>query len=273
MKVRVEDQSTVKKVLHIEMPQDDVVRELDSAYNQLKKTAKIKGFRPGKVPRTVLERMYRKDVNADVVSKLIQNGFVEAVKETNLRIVGSPKVDPPDLNEQTDYAFTAEIEVHPEIPDIEFKGLTLKKTTYTVSDEEIDLQLKMLRKNLAKRQPVEEQRPAQSGDIVVIDYEGFKDGVVHEDTKKTENFTTQIGEGQVVKDLDDGLVGMQVGEEKEIQVQFPDDYFSKALAGQKLVFKVKLNEIREEILKHQFLSSLMTISPRVSAINSTLWRF
>ena len=268
MKVRVEDQSTVKKVLHIEMPQDDVVRELDSAYNQLKKTAKIKGFRPGKVPRTVLERMYRKDVNADVASKLIQNGFVEALKETNLKVVGSPKVDPPDLNEKADYSFVAEVEVHPEIPDIDFKGLTLTKTKYTVSDEEIDLQLSMLRKNLAQRKPIADQRPAQTGDIVVIDYEGFKDGVVHEDTKKTENFTTQIGEGQVVKDLDDGLVGMQAGEEKEIQVQFPEDYFSKALAGQNLTFKVKLNEIREEILPDLDDALAKSVSDRFDSLES-----
>lgn len=268
MKVRVEDQSTVKKVLHIEMPQDDVVRELDSAYNQLKKTAKIKGFRPGKVPRTVLERMYRKDVNADVASKLIQNGFVEALKETNLKVVGSPKVDPPDLNEKSDYSFVAEVEVHPEIPDIDFKGLTLNKTKYTVSDEEIDLQLSMLRKNLAQRKPIADQRPARTGDIVVIDYEGFKDGVVHEDTKKTENFTTQIGEGQVVKDLDDGLVGMQAGEEKEIQVQFPEDYFSKALAGQNLTFKVKLNEIREEILPDLDDALAKSVSDRFDSLES-----
>ncbi len=268
MKVRVEDQSTVKKVLHIEMPQDDVVRELDSAYTQLKKTAKIKGFRPGKVPRTVLERMYRKDVNADVASKLIQNGFVEALKETNLKVVGSPKVDPPDLNEKSDYSFVAEVEVHPEIPEIDYKGLPLKKTTYTVSDEEIDLQLSMLRKNLAQRKPIADQRPAQTGDIVVIDYEGFKDGVVHEDTKKTENFTAQIGEGQVVKDLDDGLVGMQVGEEKEIPVQFPEDYFSKALAGQNLTFKVKLNEIREEILPDLDDEFAKSISDRFDSLES-----
>jgi trigger factor len=248
MKVRIEDQSTVKKVLHIEMPQDDVVRELDSAYKQLKKTAKVKGFRPGKTPRSVLEGMYRKDVHADVASKLIQEGFIEAVKENDLKIIGNPKVDPPDLKENADYAFSAEVEVHPEIADIDYKGLNLKKTNYTASDEEIDLQLKMIRKNMAQRKPIEEQRPVKVGDVVVIDYEGFKDGVPHEETKKTENFNVQIGEGQVVKDLDEGLVGMQVGQEKEIDANFPEDYFNKTLAGQKLVFKVKLHEIREEIL-------------------------
>ncbi len=248
MKVSVEDQSTVKKVLHIEVPQEDVVRELDSAYQQLKKTAKIKGFRPGKAPRSVLKRLYRKDVHADVSAKLIQNAFVEALKETNLNIVGSPKLDPPELSDQSAYVFDAEVEVHPEIADIDYKGLELTRNQYSVTDEEIDMQLKMLRTNMAKRQKIDEDRPAQAGDLVVIDYEGFQDGKPHEETRKTENFITKIGEGQVVKDLDEGLKGMKAGEEKEVEVQFPEDYFSKSLAGQKLVFKIKLHEIREEIL-------------------------
>lgn len=248
MKVTVEDRSSVKKVLHIEVDRERVTRELDKAYGELKKTAKIKGFRPGKAPRSVLERMFRKDVHADVVSQLIQESFVEALKETNLNMVGHPKVDPPELQDQSDYTYDAEIEVQPVIDDIDYKGMKLQKSTYAVSDEELELQLNMVRKNLAERRKIEEHRPVRVGDIVVIDYEGFQDGSSHEATQKTENFSAQVGEGQVVKDLDEGLVGMQPGEEKEIDVQFPEDYFNKSLAGQKLVFKVKLNEIREEIL-------------------------
>ena len=248
MKVTVEDQSSVKKVLHIEVPEEDVVRELDSAYQQLKKTAKIKGFRPGKAPRGILERLYRKDVHADVSSKLIQNAFVDAIKETNLRIVGSPKVDPPELQEKSPYAFDAAVEIHPEIGPIEFKGLELTKTKYTIDEEEVGLQLDMLRKRMAQQNKISEERPAQTGDVVVIDYEGFKDGQPHEATQKTENFVTKIGDGQVIADLDQGLTGMTVGQEKEIPVTFPEDYFNKELAGQPLVFKVKLHEIREEVL-------------------------
>ena len=248
MKVTVEDQSSVKKVLHIEVPEEEVVRELDSAYQQLKKTAKIKGFRPGKAPRGILERLYRKDVHADVSSKLIQNAFVDAIKETNLKIVGSPKVDPPELQEKSPFAFDAAVEIHPEIGPIEFKGLELTKTKYTIGEDEVELQLDMLRKRMAQQNKISEERPAQTGDVVVIDYEGFKDGQPHEATQKTENFVTKIGDGQVIADLDQGLTGMTVGQEKEIPVTFPEDYFNKELAGQQLVFKVKLNEIREEVL-------------------------
>ncbi len=248
MKVSVEDLSSVKKVMHIEIAQEDVVRELDDAYTQLKKTAKIKGFRPGKTPRSVLQRLYAKEVKADVSGKLIQSAFIEALKETQLKIVGSPMVDPPELDGQQAYAFDATVEVNPEIADVNFKGLKLTKTKHAATDDEVDVQLKMLQKNLAKREKIKEDRPLQLEDVAVIDYEGFKNGQPFEPTKKTENFIIKVGSGQIVKDLDDGLIGMQSGEERQVEVTFPDDYFKEELVGQAVVFKVKLHEIREEIL-------------------------
>ncbi len=248
MKVTVEDRSSVKKVLHIEVPEADVKRALDEAYQTLKKTAKVKGFRPGKTPRGVLERLYKKDVNADVTGKLIQDAYVDALKETKLKVVGSPTVDPPELAGTGDYGFDAEVEVHPEIADIGFTNLKLKKTLYKASDEEVDVQIQMMQKNLAKREPIDEARPAQNSDFVQVDYEGFKDGKPFEDTKKTENFVIKLGDAHIAEDFDKGVVGMNPGDEKEITVSFPDDYFNKKLAGHTVDFKVKLNEIRKEVL-------------------------
>lgn len=248
MKVTVEDRSSVKKVMHIEIPEADVTRALDDAYKSLKKTAKVKGFRPGKTPRGVLERLYKKDVHADVVSKLIQDAYVDALKETELKVVGSPVVDPPELADKTDYCFDAEVEVQPEIADIDFTGLTLKKNNYVATDEVIEVQIKMMQKNLAKREPIDEQRPAQSGDFVQVDYEGFKDGKPFDETKKTENFVIKLGDGHISEDFDKGVEGMNPGDEKEITVTFPNDYFNKKLAGHTVDFKVKLNEIRKEVL-------------------------
>ena len=248
MKVTVEDRSSVKKVLHIEIPEADVTRALDEAYQTLKKTAKVKGFRPGKTPRGVLERLYRKDVNADVAGKLIQDAYVDALKETELKVVGSPSVDPPDLAGKGDYCFDAEVEVHPEIADIGFTNLKLKKTLYKAGDEEVDVQIQMMQKNLAKREPIDEQRPAQNGDFVQVDYEGFKNKKPFEETKKTENFVIKLGDAHIADDFDKGVVGMNPGDEKEITVSFPDDYFNKKLAGHTVDFKVKLNEIRKEVL-------------------------
>lgn len=248
MKVTVEDRSSVKKVMHIEIPEADVTRALDDAYQTLKKTAKVKGFRPGKTPRGVLERLYKKDVNADVTSKLIQDAYVDALKETELKVVGSPTVDPGELPGKGDYCFDAEVEVQPELADIGFTDLKLKKTLYKAGDEEVEVQIKMMQKNLAKREPIDEQRPAQTGDFVQVDYEGFKDGKPFEDTRKTENFGIKLGDAHIAEDFDKGVVGMNPADEKEITVSFPEDYFNKKLAGHTLDFKVKLNDIRKEVL-------------------------
>lgn len=248
MQVSVEDVSPVKKILHIEVPQEQVAREIDSAYRQLGKTAKIKGFRPGKVPRSVLERRFGKDVLADVSSRLIQESFIDALKQTELNIIGSPQVDPPELTAEEPYRFDAAVEVRPDIPNIDFKGLKLKKSVYTISEEEIEAQLKALQKNLARSKPLEADRPAQRGDLVAIDYEGLKEGRPHPETQRTENYTTKIGAGKVLPEFDEGLVGMEVGQTKEIKVQFPEDYFNKNLAGVPIDFQVTLNEIREEVL-------------------------
>lgn len=248
MQVTVEDVSSVKKKLHIEVPQDEVAKELNKAYNQLKKTAKIKGFRPGKVPRSVLERMFRKDVNADVSSRLIQSSFLDAIKETDLKIVGNPQLDPPELDEKQAYNYDAVIEISPEIDTINFKGFDLNRTKYTVKDEEIDSQLNLLQKNFAQHQKIAEDRALQEGDFALIDYEGFRDGKPFDEVAKTPNFTLKIGDGIILKEFDDQLVGMKPGDSKEFNITFPEDYFNKNLAGLEISFQVTLNEIREEVL-------------------------
>ncbi len=248
MQVSVEDINSVKKTLHIEIPEADVTRELDKAYNELKKKAKVKGFRPGKVPRSVVVRLFKKDVHADVTSKLIQSSFLDALKETDLKVVGTPQVDPPELEDTGPYKYDATVEISPEIEDIAYKGLNLKRTNYPVSDAEIDAQLKMLQKNFARQEKVEPPRPAQADDFVLIDYEGFKDGQPFEDTSKTENFNLQLGKGTISKDFDDQLIGMQPGENKEFTVKFPTDYFNSNLADLEISFQVTLHDVMEEIL-------------------------
>ena len=248
MQVTVEDLSTVKKVLHVEIPEKVVVGELDKAYKDLKKNAKVKGFRPGKTPRTVLERLYKKDVNADVSSKLIQESLINAIKEAELNIVGRPEIEPPIADGKGPYKYDATVEIEPEIETVDFKGLALKKNLYRVSAEEMDAQLKMLQKNLAQQKTLEEDRPAQEGDFVLIDYEGFKDGKPFAETQKTENFTLKIGDGPILKEFDEQLIGMRIDETREVKVHFPEDYFNNKVANLKIIFNVKLNGIREVVL-------------------------
>ncbi|MFZ0726565.1 MAG: trigger factor [Desulfobacterales bacterium] len=246
MHVTVEDVSGVKKTLHIEVPQEEVVRQLDSAYSQLKKTAKVKGFRPGKAPRAVLERMYKKDVHADVSSNLIKESFIDALKETDLKVIGNPELDPPELKVDEAYKYVATVEVKPDIKDIDFKGLTLKKNRYTVSDAEIELQLKALQKSLTRYKPIADERPACEGDHVMVTYEGLRDGKPYSETQRTENFTLKIGDGRISFSFDDGLVGMKPNETREIKVTFPAEHPNPKLAEAAIDFQVTLNQIREE---------------------------
>ena len=248
MQFTVEDVSSVKKTLHIEIPQDEVARELEKAYNQLKKNAKIKGFRPGKVPRAVLERMFKKDVHADVSSRLIQSSFIDAIKQTELKVIGNPDLEPPELTAGSPYKYDATVEISPEIEDIDYKGLSLERTRYEAGDSEVDVQLKTLQKNMARQQKISDDRPAQDGDFVLIDFEGFKDGEPVPEFAKTENFSLEIGKAVISEDFDSRLCGMQPGDTNEFKIKFAEDYANEKLADLEISFKVTLNEITEEIL-------------------------
>lgn len=249
MQITVEDVSSVKKTLHIEVPNETVVNELDAAYAQLKKTAKVKGFRPGKAPRSVLERMYKKDITGDVVSKLLQAALTDAIREKEYNIVGQPELmDAPELDPASAFKFTASVELRPEIGEINFKEMKITKTLYKATDEEVDAQLQMLRRNGAKRNPIEEARPLANGDYGVLTYEGFKEGASFENTPLVENQQMKIGSAAMSNQFDEQLVDMNIGDEKEFEITYADSFVNSNLAGNTLTFKVKLNQILVEVL-------------------------
>jgi len=248
MKVEVRDLSSVKKILQVEIPNELVVRELDDTYKTLKRTATIKGFRPGKAPRAVLENYYRKDVHAEVTNKLLQDSFPDAVKETDLDLVGTPSIDTRDLDEKQPFTYEATVEIRPDIEDIEFKGMALTKNLYSVTDKDIDAQLNMIQRNLTTMEPIEEERPLQEEDVAQIDYEAFQDGQPFEAIQKAEKYAIKVGTGQITESFDEQLVGMSPGEDREITVTFPGDHSNSALADQEVSFRVTLHEIRKEII-------------------------
>jgi trigger factor len=248
MKVDVEDISTIKKTLNVEIPEADVTRELDKSYKTLKKNIKIKGFRPGKVPLALLERRFNKDIHAEVSGQLIQSSYVEALQETQLVPVGEPDLDPTELEKGKPYQYSATIEVRPPIPDLDLKGLKLKKKVHKVGDEQVEAHLKFLQFGQAQLKSIEEDRPAKQGDHVLIDYEGFKDGESFAPAGKTENFGVEVGSGRILKDFEEQLVGMGPNTSKEFPVHFPADYYNKDLADVEVTFKVTLKEIKKEVL-------------------------
>ncbi len=248
MQVKIEDKSSVKKVLSFEIPKESVTKEIDKAYNELKKKADIKGFRKGKIPRKVLENRFAKDVHADVAPRLIQNSFAEAMAEHKLNIVGPPQVDPPELNPEQDYCFDMTVEVLPELGDIEFEGIALEKTRYQVSDGEIESQIYMIQKTLAKKERVTEERPVKETDFVLIDYEGFLNGEPFAKTPQIQNYVMGIGKDVMPKEFSEKLVGSIPVQNLEIEVPYAEDYYDEELKGKTILYKVTLKEIQEEII-------------------------
>lgn len=248
MDVKVEDVSDVKKKVYVEIPQEHVNSKLDEAYKELKKNAKIKGYRPGKIPRSVLERHFKKDVHADVVNSLVQDSFRDAIKETDLPVLETTDLDAPELDPDSSYKYAATVELRPELPEIEFKGLKLKRTMYSVDESEIDSQIDRLRQHLAEYKPADPPRPVENGDYVTVDYEGFKEGQPFDPTPFTEDFAFQVGSSGFPDEFDQEIIGMTTGDEKNFTVKFPEDHQYDKIAGQEVEFKVTLKELREQVL-------------------------
>ncbi|GAB6093842.1 trigger factor [Desulfatiferula olefinivorans] len=249
MQVTIEDVNTVKKILHIEVPEERVISEVDAAYAKLKKTAKVNGFRTGKAPRAVLERKFKSDVHGDVTNTLIQSALFDAIRENKLNYIGDPLIEQvPDLDPAAAFKFSATLELMPEIGDIDFTNLAVTRTLYAPSEEEVAGQLEMIRKNLARREVLDEARPAQENDFVLIDYEGLKDGQPFDATPKAENVSHKIGSAVLSRDFDDQLIGMNAGDIKRFDIAYADSYINKALAGNTVAFTVKLNAVQKEVL-------------------------
>lgn len=248
MKVEVEALSSVKKIIHVEIPAEKVTQELDSMYKSLKKTAKLKGFRPGKVPRAVLENFYKKDVHEDVSGKLIQESFPEAIKETELNIIGNPVIDRLNFDDKGPYKYKATVEINPEIQDIDFKDISLKKHLYPITEAQIQDQLKMIQRNFGTLEPLVEDRPLQESDAAVIDYEVFQNGTPFAEIPKSTDYFLRVGNGQITPDFDDKITGLKPGQSREIDITFPEDYPKKAVTNQTVTFNVTLKEIRKEVL-------------------------
>ncbi|MFH2091788.1 MAG: trigger factor [Pseudomonadota bacterium] len=248
MPVKIEDKSSVKKVLSFEIPKEEIVRELDKAYNELNKSANVKGFRKGKIPRKVLENRYSKDVHGDVAPRLIQNVFINAIEEHKLDIVGAPQMDPPELDPQKDYLFDITVEVKPVLDNVDFQGLELTQTKYAISDDEVESQIAMIQKTMAKKQTVTQERPVKDGDFVLIDYQGFLNDEPFDHTPKIENFVLGIGKLNMPKEFSEKLIGAIPVQDLEIEVVYADDYHDDNLKEKTIVYKVTLKEIQEEIL-------------------------
>jgi trigger factor len=247
MKANVEEISSIKKKVSVEIPEDQIAKEVDSFYKDLGKKAKIKGFRPGKVPRNILERYFKDYVKAEVVQKLIQDTYPQALSEKDLQPVSPPTIDPGEFEQGKPFQYSVVIEVKPDIKLEGYAGLKIEGKKEEVKDEEIGERLKALQNLHANLKAISESRPIQAGDYVIIDYEASLDGKSLEGGKAID-FTVEVGSGQFIPAFEEKLIGVKPEGESDIEVSFPEDYGYQKWAGKTISFHVKIKEIKEKIL-------------------------
>ena len=247
MKVQIEEISPIERKILFEIPSDVVSQEVESAYRALNRNVKLKGFRPGKAPRSILQRYYKGQVEEEVVSKLIKDSFGKAVEEYHLSPVVVPTVLDHTFEAGKDFRYTVTVEVKPEVTVEGYLGLEVERAAVSVSEDEVQVRLKDLQETHAQLKPLETRRPIQEKDFVIIDFEGFQSGKPLEGWK-VQDHLVEVGAIALVGDWDGQLIGLSQNEEKDISLTLPESYSKKELAGQKIDVHIKVKEIKEKIL-------------------------
>ena len=243
MSVQVEKLEKNMAKLTVEVPAEDVEKAIQGAYQKTKKSINIPGFRKGKAPRQLIEKMYGKEVfYSDAVDAMLPKAYSDAVEECGEEIVSYPKIDVVQIESGKPFIFTAEVAVKPAVTLGEYKGIQVEKAPIEVTDEEIEAQVNKEREANSRTVTVED-RAVQKGDIATIDFEGFVDGVAF-DGGKGENYDLEIGSNTFIPGFEDQLVGAEIGKELDVNVTFPEEYGAKELAGKEAVFKCKVNGIK-----------------------------
>jgi trigger factor len=245
--VKVDDISPVKKKLLFDVSWVDVKNELDACYRDMNRKAKVKGFRPGKVPRKILESMYKDHVEGEAITNLVNKHYWDAVKEKGIVVVTQPDIDQNGIEQEKNFLFAATVEVEPVIEPKDYIGLELEKQAKEVTENDIEERLQQIRHMFGTMEEITEDREVKEGEFAVIDFIGTLDG---ESLKEmtAENYLLEIGSGSFVPGFEDQIVGMRKDQSKQIQVKFPDEYGIQRIAGKDIAFSVTLKSIKEKIL-------------------------
>ena len=243
MSVQVEKLEKNMAKLTVEVPAEEVEKALQAAYMKEKNKISIPGFRKGKVPRAMIEKMYGAAVfYEEAANILIQDNYAAAMEESKEDIVSRPTIDIVQIESGKPFIFTAEVAVRPEVTLGKYKGVQVTKIDTTVTDEEVEAALEKEQQKNSRTVTVTD-RPVANGDTAVIDFEGFVDGVAFEGGKG-ENHPLEIGSHSFIDTFEDQLVGHNAGDEVEVNVTFPTEYHAKELAGKPAMFKVTVKEIK-----------------------------
>lgn len=243
MSLQVEKLEKNMAKLTVEVPAEDVEKAIQGAYQKMKKSINIPGFRKGKAPRQLIEKMYGKEVfYNEAVDAMLPKAYSDAVEECGEEIVSYPKINVEQIESGKPFIFTAEVAVKPAVTLGEYKGIQVEKAPVEVTEEEIQAEVDKEREANSRTVTVED-RAVQKGDIATIDFEGFVDGVAF-DGGKGENYDLEIGSNTFIPGFEDQLVGAEIGKELDVNVTFPEEYGAKELAGKAAVFKCKVNGIK-----------------------------
>ena len=247
MSVQVENLEKNMAKLTIELPAEELEKAMQAAYMKEKKKISIPGFRKGKAPRAMVEKMYGPEIFfEDAANMLISQSYPEAVNESGIEIVSRPDIDITQIEKGKAFIYTAEVAVKPEVTLGASQGVQVTQIDTAVSEEEVNARIDQERESNARMVTVE-GRPVEDGDTAVIDYEGFADGVAFEGGKG-ENHSLVIGSHSFIDTFEEQLIGKNAGDELDVNVTFPEEYHAQDLAGKPAVFKVRINEIKTKEL-------------------------
>jgi trigger factor len=244
MKVHVETLSPIERKLSIEVEPDQVAAELGRAYHALGERVRLPGFRPGKVPRRILEQRFRGEVEDDVARRLVEKSYLSAISEHGVEAVGEPQVTGAQLVLDAPFAFQATVEVRPEVAPKDYAGLPLKRLSPKVEEAQVETRLEELRQRLGRLEPVEGRTTAELSDFAVVDYQGTVDGEPF-DGGSGEGVTVEVAKGEVTQGNVEALVGLEVGQTREASATFPKGH---PQAGKTATFRFTLKGLKRQIV-------------------------
>jgi trigger factor len=247
MQVQVARISPVLVELAVEVPADAVKAQVDKAYGNLQRKARVRGFRPGKAPRQVLAHLFGPQVVNDVVNAIVNDTLPKALSENNVQPLNQPHVEPGKFDHASAFTYKARFEVQPEIGEVVYEGIDLVRPPEMATEEAVNEQLELLRRQHARLEAPEPPRPAQAGDVVSIDFTLLVEG---KELKEGggEGVQLELGSGQILPELDAALAGKNVDDQLEVDAKFPGGHSRKELAGRVACFRVKVKDLKHRVL-------------------------
>jgi trigger factor len=246
MEVRVEEISGLTRKITVTLPAETVQLKLNEAYEKLRKDVKIKGFRKGKVPMSIIVKSYKPQVESEVGEKLVQDTYFNAIEKEGVDPVVHPELSSVNYSEDGTFTYVAHVDTKPQFELGTYKGIEVEKTPVDVGEAEIEAELKVLQKDMAVLRAVED-RAVVEGDIVVVDFQGYhKDNAMKQ--VKNEDYSVDVGSGRMGREFEEKLVGMRKGEEATHTVNFPEKHPNPILAGKEIDFRIKVKDIKERVL-------------------------